>query len=78
MDLTVTPFSGTNNISQSITNLPQNTILAIEDIDCSITGRATPAFSQLLNILDGISGSGNGCIVVITTNHVGKLDPVLI
>jgi chaperone BCS1 len=28
--------------------------------------------------LDSISGSGNGRIVVITTNHVGKLDPALI
>jgi hypothetical protein len=75
MDLPVTLFSGTNDISQSITTLP---ILAIEDVDCGITGHATPVFGQFLNVLDGISGSGNGCIVVITTNHISKLYLALI
>ena len=34
-------------------------------------------FSGLLNALDGV-GSGNGVILILTTNHKERLDPALI
>lgn len=48
------------------------------DFECDVHPGAMLAFGQLLKALEGISSGGNGCIVIITTNHVGKLDPVLI
>jgi SpoVK/Ycf46/Vps4 family AAA+-type ATPase len=67
------------NLSETrIRNLPQNTILAIEDIDCGMKGRGDATLGYLLNMLDGIGSNGGGRIIVITTNHVGRLDPALV
>ena len=59
-----------------------NTIILFEDIDSFYKGRecteATKvSFSTLLNLIDGTL-SKEGCIVIITTNHIEKLDPALI
>ena len=64
--------------------LNEKTILAIEDIDTSFNGREvinseknSLSFATILNCLDGLSMPDN-VIIIITTNHVDKLDPALI
>ncbi|CAK9068240.1 Probable mitochondrial chaperone bcs1 (BCS1-like protein), partial [Durusdinium trenchii] len=72
------------NLQSLLTNLPHNSILLIEDIDCVFHARekkeksgAGVTFSGLLNAIDGIS-AGEKRILVMTTNHPEKLDPALI
>ncbi len=82
-----------SNISNSglvmlLTQLPKNTILALEDIDCtpvtkkretSDTGEdnLNANLGDILNVLDGLY-TPDGLIVFMTTNHIDKLDTALI
>lgn len=69
-----------DTLAQCLSNVPKNTIILIEDIDCLSTGRESETsvtFSGLLNALDGL-GSAHGQIVFMTTNHIDSLDPALI
>lgn len=66
-----------------IQRLPKNTILLLEDIDCLFNSRTTKdnnnslvTFSGLLNALDGVV-QNNDTIIIITTNHICKLDEAL-
>ena len=63
-------------------------VLLLEDVDALFASDSPTArrqmsteskltFSGLLNALDGV-GSGGGRIVVMTTNHIERLDPALI
>lgn len=69
-------------------SLPENAALLIEDIDCAMPKNredkesddiagSSVTLSGLLNALDGVT-SGEGRIVIMTTNHPEKLDPALI
>jgi chaperone BCS1 len=68
-----------------MSNMRENTILLLEDIDALFTNRQAESstdkgflsFSTLLNFLDG-SLRKNGMIIVMTTNHPEKLDPALL
>nr|UDO47141.1 AAA ATPase bs.1 [Pandoravirus massiliensis] len=59
--------------------LPGNAFLVFEDVDCG-TGvtRNSADFSAVLNVLDGFSDYQDGMVVIMTTNHVGKIDPALL
>lgn len=61
--------------------MKQNSILLLEDIDCAFEERESRVtkltFSALLNALDGI-GARDGILVMMTTNHIEKLDAALI
>lgn len=64
--------------------IPSRAIVILEDVDSLFEGRLKTAgsacpltFSGLLNALDGITYE-SGCIFVMTTNHVDRLDPALI
>lgn len=67
----------------TFSNLPENALLLIEDIDCVFKGREPVnnetkiTFSCLINCLDGAI-SKDGIITVITTNHLENLDSALI
>lgn len=60
-----------------------NTLIVLEDIDCVFDGRDAKeasdklSFAGLLNALDGVA-SMDGRVVVMTTNHIDKLDNALI
>ncbi|PWN20346.1 hypothetical protein BCV69DRAFT_260314, partial [Microstroma glucosiphilum] len=69
---------------------PERSILLLEDIDAAFPSRSASeaeepkkeyqtsvTFSGLLNALDGVA-SGESRIVMMTTNHVERLDPALI
>ena len=69
-----------DDLGEALSNVPENTIVLIEDIDCLSEGRVSNTditFSGLLNALDGL-GASHGQIVFMTTNHIDKLDPALI
>jgi chaperone BCS1 len=71
------------NINHLLSEIPENNILLIEDIDCAFVGRKTDSkdskltFSGLLNALDGVA-SPESRVVIMTTNHIENLDPALI
>ena len=66
-----------------IQRLPKNTILLLEDIDCLFKARlsreddnSNVTFSGLLNALDGVI-QNDDTLVIITTNHLEKIDNAL-
>lgn len=73
-------------LKQTVANIPDQTILVLEDIDVISRGcvpvekddldefrSCASSLSGLLNVLDGI-GHRHGLITVITTNHKDKLE----
>ena len=73
------------NLIRFMEKIPLNSILLIEDVDSIFADRISVggergtslSFSGLLNALDGIR-SKDGVIVIMTTNHIEKLDPALL
>ncbi|CAI7862314.1 unnamed protein product [Closterium sp. NIES-54] len=70
----------------ALTNCDQCNLVVLEDIDAAFTAARSKAdascadslsFSGLLNVLDGIAAQERR-IVVMTTNHIERLDPALI
>ncbi len=65
-------------------DIPENSIVAFEDIDAYFNRRVKTSdnrnvnFSSLLNQLDGIQNSDRGLITVLTANHINNLDPALV
>lgn len=66
-----------------VANTPPRAMLLIEDIDGVFANREATSdavkvtFAGLLNVLDGVA-SHHGSIVIMSTNHVERLDPALI
>lgn len=75
---------GDDELCHLLADLPKDTMVLIEDVDCTWDGRTGTedkeskiTFSGLLNALDGVA-AGEGRILFMTTNHPEKLDPALI
>jgi chaperone BCS1 len=75
---------GDDELCHLLADLPKDTMVLIEDIDCVFEERkgvedkeSKITFSGLLNALDGVA-AGEGRILFMTTNHPEKLDPALI
>lgn len=78
------PNMADKDIQALLSNVPPNTLVLIEDIDCVFNEREEAedkdnkvTFSGLLNALDGVASS-EGTILFMTTNHIEKLDEALI
>jgi len=68
-----------DNFIQAISNIPNNYILVIEDIDSLFVNRDSKSqlsFSTFLNVLDGVLKK-NKLITFLTTNHKEILDKAL-
>jgi chaperone BCS1 len=72
------------SVNDLLARVPERSIVLLEDIDCALARRRQAGgkesgltFSGLLNALDGVASS-EGRIIVMTTNHLDKLDPALI
>jgi hypothetical protein len=57
-------------------------VILIEDVDCAFRMRegeaaAGVSFSGFLNCIDGVLAPQNGRILIMSTNHVDRLDPAL-
>ena len=88
MDIAMLSLSGSslddNELAELLANIPVNSIVLIEDIDCAFVDRNTSGeksnkltFSGLLNALDGVA-AGEGRVLFATTNHLERLDAALI
>ncbi|XP_024184089.1 AAA-ATPase At2g18193 isoform X1 [Rosa chinensis] len=90
-DLDLSRIFNNSELRRILLSSSNRSILVIEDIDCSVqienrkeeksrqsnTNQFT--LSGLLNFIDGLwSSSGDGRIIVFTTNHKDKLDPALL
>ncbi|GMM32136.1 bifunctional AAA family ATPase chaperone/translocase [Martiniozyma asiatica (nom. inval.)] len=75
-----------DRLAYLMNNIPERTILLLEDIDAAFNKRAQAkdqgyvsgvTFSGLLNALDGVA-SAEEVLTFMTTNHPEKLDPALL
>jgi chaperone BCS1 len=78
------PDINDNRITDLLARVPEKSIVLLEDVDCAFTMRKRAngkegglTFSGLLNAIDGVA-STEGRIVIMTTNHIERLDPALI
>lgn len=69
-------------LQTALAEAPPKSVIVVEDIDCAFKERHGDekaegiTFSGLLNAIDGI-GAGEGRILLMTTNHLDRLDPAL-
>ncbi len=71
-----------DNFFKSLSEVPKNTIILIEDIDCLYTNRHSSRaglidFASLLNGLDGLVAVED-IVLIMTTNNLDHLDKALI
>jgi len=75
-------ISSDENLIRLVSNIEDNSVLLMEDIDAAFINRegnkqSKISFSCLLNCLDGALSKEN-VITIMTTNHIERLDPALI
>lgn len=80
------PEMNDNRINDLLGRVPDRNLLLLEDVDCAFAQRQRNTgngqnsgltFAGLLNALDGVAAP-EGRIVIMTTNHIDRLDPALI
>ena len=77
--LNITKDLDDNTFTRAITNLPENSILVLEDIDALFIDRDSKcnvSFSTVLNVLDGMIKK-HKLLTFLTTNYKDKLDSAL-
>lgn len=76
-------FKGDLDFNQTMTDVPLNTLLLVEDIDAMFDNRNNTetnrnvTFSKFINVLDGVSHV-DGQITILTTNNKKILDRALV
>ncbi len=73
---------GDHTLIEALAKIPKPCVLVFEDIDALFDKRknkseSTLTFSGLLNAVDGIV-STEGTLIMMTTNHIDRLDPALL
>lgn len=53
-------------------------VIFCEDIDRLVTGERTVQMDDLLNTIDGIESKKSEIVIVLTTNHVEKINPAML
>lgn len=88
--LSILSMEGDSDLENSISRVPPNVMVVLEDIDAvratkdrseestaaDVPNNNDVSLSALLNVLDGMQ-SPRGVVFVMTTNHPDKLDPAL-
>ena len=77
--LNITRDLDDNTFTRAVTNLPDNSILLLEDIDALFVERDTKcgvSFSTVLNVLDGMTKK-HKLLTFLTTNYKDRLDSAL-
>lgn len=93
MSVKLSDISNLNIVQNQINNIPPNTVVLFDDIDCVLgdtdrkdNEKEVPAYikkdkqtvlTMVLSLLDGTDSVGN-CVYVATTNHIERLDDALI
>lgn len=82
--MAISPDMDDSSFMMSVSNMPENSILILEDVDTLFNQRAKTrdnqsflSFSAILNVLDGIARK-HGLITIMTTNFADRLDNALI
>ncbi len=73
---------GDHTLIEALAKIPKPCVLVFEDVDAIFEKRknksqSTLTFSGLLNAVDGIV-STEGALIMMTTNHIDRLDPALL
>jgi chaperone BCS1 len=93
-DLYLINSDNISQLKNALPEVPENCIVAVEDIDATDIGKTrlntegdfeegvesvfkSNSLSGVLNAIDGVA-SGEGRILIATTNHIEKLDPALL
>ena len=77
--LNITRDLDDNTFTRAVTNLPDNSILVLEDIDALFVDRDSKcgvSFSTVLNVLDGMTKK-HKLLTFLTTNYKDRLDSAL-
>ena len=75
---TMASFLTDEQLTAALSKVPIGHLLLLEDVDATRREAGTgPSFSALLNAIDGLAAQ-DGRILVMTTNHIDRLDPALI
>jgi chaperone BCS1 len=87
LDICILSLCSANMTDSRLMNMlrtaPIRSLIVLEDIDAAFVQRDSSDFSRrltfsgLLNAIDGVA-SQEGRILIMTTNHIDKLDPALI
>ncbi|BFG39174.1 hypothetical protein CerSpe_254480 [Prunus speciosa] len=79
-DLELASIRSDSHLKSVVLSTTNRSILVIEDIDCTVHSKDNRfTLSGLLNFMDGLwSSCGDERIIVFTTNHKDRLDPVLL
>lgn len=56
----------------------QPAVVFCEDIDRVVTGERTTEMDALMNVIDGVDGKDNDVMIVLTTNNVEEINPVML
>lgn len=82
--MAISPDMDDSSFMMSVSNMPENSILILEDVDSLFNQRNKArdnqsflSFSAILNVLDGIARK-HGLITIMTTNYADRLDSALI
>lgn len=70
------------DMAMLVGQIPEKSILMMEDIDCLFDGREKTdghamTVSTILNTLDGVS-TPEGLMIILTTNRLARLDPAMV
>ncbi len=83
--ITLADFESDHEMVDVFRSVEEQAVVLIEDVDCAFRQRdeggeaaSGVSFSGFLNCIDGVMAPQNGRILVMTTNHVDRLDPALI
>ena len=80
--LTLTKKLEDESLTELFTEVKENAIIVLEDIDAFFVDRQAQdvnvSFSAILNLFDGLFSPGNGIILIMTGNNPERLDNALI
>ncbi len=71
------------DLVSSFESVRDGSVVLIEDVDCAFRQRKSEdaegvTFSGFLNCIDGVVAPHNGRVLIMSTNHIDRLDPALI
>lgn len=79
----VADLRGDEELIDAFEAVSDESIVLLEDVDCAFRGRRAESaegitFSGFLNCIDGVLAPHSGRVLIMSTNHVDRLDPALI
>ncbi|MGH7132020.1 MAG: AAA family ATPase [Phycisphaerales bacterium] len=81
--ITLADLESDHELVSVFRSVTDQAIVLIKDVDCAFRERSAESaecvsFSGFLNCIDGVLAPHNGRVLIMSTNHVDRLDPALI